>query len=83
MRLIDADELKKCFCDICNAEFPCEPCEPDICEPYLFIQEQEAIEIVKCENCRHHGCCFTEDVFYMNNVDKERMFCGMGKEVEK
>ena len=61
MRLIDADELKKCVLkwlpqDPCGKEEKEMPFETDICVSMLMeIDEQPTIqpEIVRCKDCEH------------------------------
>ena len=74
-RLIDVDKLKSWTCKWCNATRPDEPCEPCDCAIMLFydgMNTEDAVEVVRCKECKngeldeserddyylchHHGC---------------------------
>lgn len=47
MRLIDADELGKCMCGICNADYSDEPCEPTDCVFRNAVKNAPTIDAVQ------------------------------------
>ena len=55
-RLIDANELKKKMCFKCNDEYSDEPCEPSdcvFCNSINDAQTIDAVEVVRCRECKH------------------------------
>ena len=55
-RLIDANELKKRMCFKCNDEYSDEPCEPGdcvFCNAINDAQTIDAVEVVRCRDCKH------------------------------
>ncbi len=75
-RMIDADALKRAFCNHCDGDEPCtEPCiEIGLIETAPTI---DAVEVVRCKNCRWgHLCVFGQHL----GLDG---FCSKGERKEQ
>ena len=46
------------------------------------IPAVDAVEVVRCRECRLHGICSTEDVFRFADLSEENRYCGAGKRRE-
>ena len=79
-RLIDVDKLKSWTCKWCNATRPDEPCEPCDCAIMLFydgLNTVDAVEVVRCKDCKHRAVAkITGEYFCVNP------YYGMGSGVE-
>ena len=83
MRPIDADALKKAFCNHCDGDEPCtEPCvDIGLIETAPTI---DAVPVVRCEKCAHHSGILLkgmEDFVWCNFFNLYRCkdsFCSCG-----
>lgn len=83
-RLIDADALKKAFCNHCDGDEPCtEPCiDIGLIETAKTI---DAVPVVRCEKCAYHSDIFLkgmEDIVWCNFFNLFRCkdsFCSCGQ----
>lgn len=93
MRLIDADELKKRMCKLCNQDYSDERCEPSDCVFCNAIKSAltvDAVPVVRCRECKYfnlttHECeneCLSTDheggaSYSLNFYDDD--FCSYGE----
>ena len=84
MRPIDADALKKAFCNHCDGDEPCtEPCiDIGLIETAKTI---DAVPVVRCEKCDYHSDILLkgmEDFVWCNFFNLYRCkdsFCSCGR----
>lgn len=43
------------------------------------IKNAPTIEIVCCDKCVNHGQCYVEDSFELLRLERNKRFCGVGK----
>ena len=80
-RLVWTDDVMSFLCKRCNEMYPDEPCEHSDC---LMIEELDkcktvdAVEVVRCEVCKHHDYCEVET--FLRYVDRiENPYCSAGE----
>ena len=47
------------------------------------IPAVDAVEVVRCRECRLRGICSTEDVFRFAGLSEENRYCGAGRRREE
>lgn len=83
-RYVDADNLKKHMCMICNNDYSDEPCDPSDCIFYNAITHAPTADVapvVRCDDCELHDLCYVENSFKAVGLDLSKTFCccGCGK----
>lgn len=83
MRLTDADALKQTFCAECDHSIKCEDCDIDY--HFNHAPTVDAVEVVRCKECRFHEHEESGMVWCPNVVGSwiaEDGFCSMGERRE-
>ena len=77
-RLIDVDEWRHETCVWCNEHDPDGPCEPSDCPAMQYINNfptVDAVEVVRCKDCKDHNRCEVEDLLVYFDPTVEHYCC--------